>query len=138
MCVDYRVGGLQLTAEQLVADPRPIVLCFDRNEDFMHTINCVWLRTKKQKKGWPSQISDIRTATRTDYPIQVADMLAWIINRNRIHALQRGKIQPSQRLDFAGSLDRYEAMFVQSWFVISHHMKWYDDPKGIIERYPNG
>ncbi len=138
ICVDYCIGSLQLSKEELASEPRPILLYFDRNEEFRRTINNVWLKYKKRKNGWPSQVRDICTADRSDYPIQAADMLGWIINKVRTQTARTKKPQPYQRLVFAGNLNKYECMFVQTWFMIQHYMKCYGDPQQIITRYPNG
>ncbi len=139
ICVDYCVGSLQLTKQQLASEPKPILLYFDRKEKFMHTVNRVWLQGKKHPTGRPSQVRNIIVADRSYYyPIQAADMLGWIINRNRLNAARRGKAQPYQRLVFDEQLDKYEAMFVQTWFMIWHFMQWYDEPQKIVKRYPNG
>jgi hypothetical protein len=58
LCVDYCVGRLSLTAEQL-ADQHPILLYFDRKETFLRTIYPVWCKARKKKSGWPMQVGNI-------------------------------------------------------------------------------
>lgn len=134
-CVNYCVGGLQLTEEQLQSEPRPILLYFDRNEGFLHTVNRVWERHRKKKTGWPSQVRNIIPADRFEYfPIQAADMLAWIVNRCRRDALARGEAQPYQRLIFSDEIDQYKQLFASAWIMVDHHMRWYDDPQQFTVR----
>ncbi len=138
ICVDYCVGTLQLNMEESNSEQRPILLYFDRSEEFRRTINNIWLRHKKRKNGWASQVRGIFTVDRSDYPIQAADMLGWIINKARMQTARNGRPQPYQQLLLADNLNKYECMFVQTWFMIQHYMKCYDDPQQIVTQYSNG
>jgi hypothetical protein len=137
ICVDYCVGSLQLTPDELT-EPQELLLYFDRNEGFLRTIDRVWRKGRKQKIGWPMQVRNIFPVDSSYYPIQAADLLAWIANRVRRRAAEQGEPQPQPRLSFDRALDLYSALFFDSWMMISHHMMWYDDHLQIIKRYPNG
>lgn len=82
ICVNFCVGSVQLPKE-CADEKRPLILYFDRNEMFMHKVNRVWLNRRQQPGTLHSRIRNIiATDAITDYPIQVADMLAWIANRS--------------------------------------------------------
>jgi hypothetical protein len=137
ICVNYCVGGLSLTAEQL-ADQHPILLYFDRKESFMRTVYPVWCKGRKKKVGWPMQVGNIIAVDNSYYPIQAADLLAWIVNRVRRRAVERGEPQPQPKLSFDEVLDEYSALFTNTWLSVHHNMMWYDNHQEIIKRYPNG
>jgi len=79
MCVNVCVGGLHLPLE-CANEIRPILLYFDRGEKFMHKINRVWQRRKRLRGTLFGQIRSIEPANAEYYPIQAADILAWIVN----------------------------------------------------------
>jgi Protein of unknown function (DUF3800) len=135
ICVNHCVGGLQLTDERPEDESINLHLFFDQNERFLNTVNKVWLQTKKQQRGWPHQVRAIETRTESDYGIQAADLLAWIVNRQRSEAFVRGDPQPIARLSFSNELDRHAYLFVCSWMMDTHYMKVYVDPAQIIEDY---
>jgi hypothetical protein len=119
LCVNYCVGRLSLTAEQL-ADQHPILLYFDRKETFLRTIYPVWCIARKKKSGWPMQVGNIIAVDNSYYPIQAADLLAWIVNRVRRRAVKRGEPQPQPKLSFDDVLEEYSALFSKLglWFII--------------------
>jgi hypothetical protein len=118
MCVNFCVMGLHLP--MVCANERkPILLCFDRKEKFMHTVRRVWERRRKQ----PGKFRQIRTIDKIDsrsYPLQVADLLAWIKNRSRPHAQEA----------FVDSLR------VAALLMIKHSSVYYDLER-VFEHYPN-
>lgn len=139
MCVDFCVGGLRLTQEQLRSEPRPILLYFDRNETFLRHVDRVWRRGQKKKTGWPWQVRNIIQADRSEYyPIQAADMIGWIVTRCRSDAATTGVSQPEPTLAFSDQIDKHQRLFHSTWLMVNHHMKWYDNARQIIDRYPNG
>lgn len=82
ICANFCVGGLHITPEEQGKDYRCILLYFDRDEPFMHTVNRVWLRRRKQR-GFMRQILNIIPTDREEsFPVQAADFLAWGINRH--------------------------------------------------------
>jgi len=104
ICVDYCVGGLQLTQEQLQSEQRPILLYFDRNEACINTVKRVW--QQKNKTGWQRQVRDIDVKDRSECsPIRAADMLGWIVNRYRRDAAAQQKPQPIQHWPFDQDLE---------------------------------
>ncbi len=125
ICVNYCVGGLQLTEEELSL-PKPILLYFDRGEPFMHTINRVWEKATHggeyfgTKRGWPYQIRNIIPADRSYLPIQAADFLAWSVNRCHCTG------------DVLGSA------FALSAKLMVQHFTWVYDYDEIVKDYPNG
>jgi len=78
ICVNFTVGGLAIpTGEQAI-------LYFDRNEEFLHKVNRVWLKKRKRKKtniGWVRQVTNIIPVDSAQYAIQAADVVAWTMNR---------------------------------------------------------
>ena len=87
VCVNHCVGGLRLTTERPETQTIELYLLFDRNEPFLKTVDQIWRRLKKRKSGWAQQVQDIRTGTESDYGIQAADLVAWIVNRHRCETL---------------------------------------------------
>ena len=84
ICVNFCIGGLQLSPADFDS-PKPIDLFFDRKETFLKTIYAVWdqAKNKTQTKGWPKQIGDIKSVdSKTTFPVQAADMFAWIVHRH--------------------------------------------------------
>jgi len=82
ICVDFCVGGLYLTADDL-AEPGPIIIHFDGNERFLRYIYRAWqlARRRNPKAEWARQIRDVRSVRGELPEIQAADLLAWIVNR---------------------------------------------------------
>lgn len=80
ICVDFCIGGLQLTAEEL-AEPRPVHVFFDRGEPYMHPIYQAWCRGKRLNT-WREQIRTIEQADSSCPGIQIADLYAWGSNRH--------------------------------------------------------
>ena len=82
LCVDFCVGGLQLTAEDL-AEPEPILVHFDENEPFLKHLHRAWSHARKNnlKARWAQQIQNVRGVRSTLLPIQAADLFAWTLNR---------------------------------------------------------
>lgn len=139
ICVDYCVGGLKLTADQLASEQQPILLYFDRGERFMHTVNCVWEQFRKNRKGWPRQIKDIISADRSKYlPIQAADMLAWIINRGCQETSEHNEWQRQQNMHFNGTLGKHGNLGLAARLAVHHYTRCYADSAHIIARYPKG
>ena len=120
ICVNFCVGGLALP-EGCTGEPKPIILYFDQNENFMHKVNRVWQRWKKQNGTFFSYIDDIKKADNSAPPVQLADMLAWISN-NR--ALGR-------------SYSLKEFLELPSVLMIEHVRRTYHY-ETIQEIYPNG
>ena len=119
MCVNFCVGGLQLPLD-CAGERNPIVLYFDQKEEFMHTVSRVWERRRKQP-GKFRQIRSIEKITSECYPLQLADMLAWIKNRHKPHAQESfvDTLRVSALLMIKGSSLHYEL-------------------DKILEHYPNG
>jgi len=120
MCVNFCVGGLHLPI-QCADERKPVVLYFDRNEKFMHTVRRVWDRWKKKQGTKFRQIATIENVDSEYYPLQAADLLAWIANRQRPH----GQDQIVDVLKMAAIL------------MIKHPSLYYDLDK-ILEHYPDG
>jgi hypothetical protein len=123
MCVNFCVMGLHLPME-CAGEKKPILLYFDEKEKFMHTVRRVWERRRKQ----PGRFRQIRSIEkvkekekRTCYPLQLADLLAWIKNRHKPHA----------RETFVDTLR------VGALLAIKHCSLYYDLDK-ILEHYPDG
>jgi hypothetical protein len=81
ICVNFCVGGLRLPLE-CANEAKPILLYFDKNEPFMHKINRVWQRRRKIRNTFFRQIRTIKNVDSEYYPIQAADILAWIMNHS--------------------------------------------------------
>jgi hypothetical protein len=115
ICVNFCVGGLRLP---LVCgnEPKPILLYFDQNEPFMHKINRVWQRKKKIPNTLFSQIRTIENATCEYFPIQAADILAWIVYHSD-----------------HGTVDDF--LELSSTIAVRHSRLRYDYEK-IMEHYP--
>jgi len=121
ICVNFCVGGLHLPLD-CSGEEQPILLYFDRNEKFMRTVRRVWERRRKEPGGF-KQIRSIETVTRRCYPLQLADMLAWVRNRNtRTPHAQEAFVDTLRLLATA---------------MIKHCYMDYDLRK-IREHYPNG
>jgi hypothetical protein len=119
MCVNFCVGAFHLPME-CADEKKPVLLYFDRKERFMHTIRRVWERRRKQP-GKFRQIAAIENVDSRCYPLQVADLLAWIKNRQRPHAQE----------SFVDSLR------VAALLMVKHSSLYYDLDK-IVEHYPRG
>ena len=120
ICVNFCVGGLQLLPEDLDS-PKSIKLYFDRNEPFLNTINVVWNRAKNkcQTTGWPKQIHSITSVDSiSTYPIQAADMFAWMMHRHYTHS------------------DKYHWDWY-TFLIADHYAKMYDYDR-IKNDYPSG
>jgi hypothetical protein len=89
ICVDACVGGLEL-AEGESARYRPVLLYFDRSEDFIGVIKPRWDKEHKTRGTKFSQIRTIEPVVEAKdyYPIQCADMLAWFENCRRRNELE--------------------------------------------------
>lgn len=120
ICVNYCVGGMQFTSEEL-SSPHPIELYFDCNEGFLHTINSVWSVARKQHVGWADQIGCIVPVTDRYYPIQAADLLAGIVGR-----YHRGRDR------WAGQWQMFS-----SHMMIEHRVELYEYAS-IVEKYKQG
>jgi hypothetical protein len=126
MCVDFCVGGLQLTKEEL-SIPKPILLYFDRNEKFMHKINRVWQKIPGKnnyagtRRGWPYQIRNIIPVDMSYIPIQAADMIAWSINHQ-----------------YCKPDDPMTVFFKTAPILAVQHFTRVYDFAEIIRYYPNG
>ncbi len=83
MCVNFCVGGLRLPPE-CAGERKPILLYFDNNEPFMHKVNRVWQRYRRRRGTLFRQIGTIENVDSEYYPVQTADMLAWIVNRKHL------------------------------------------------------
>lgn len=81
ICVNYCVGGLHITPEEKGTEDRCVLLYFDRNEPYMHTINRVWLRHRKHAVFMRQILDIIITDRTTSFQVQAADFLAWNVNR---------------------------------------------------------
>jgi len=80
ICANYTVGGLR------VPKGEDVILYFDRNEEFLHQVNRVWLKLKKRKdSGWARQTRGIIPVDSSQYAIQAADFIAWTMNREQTH-----------------------------------------------------
>jgi hypothetical protein len=97
LCVDGSVGSLGYKDEKDL----PIVLYFDRGEEFRKHIQVVWNKARPQKRewryrrprGWPWQIDAIQALdSHSSCGIQAADLLAWIVNRHQ--TLSRDSVAP--------------------------------------------
>ncbi|MGA2965104.1 MAG: DUF3800 domain-containing protein [Terriglobales bacterium] len=119
MCVNFCVGGLYLPKE-CVDEEKPVLLFFDRNEKFMHTVRRVWERRKK-RPGKFGQIGTIRQISSVHYPLQIADLLAWIVNRQRPHVQEQ----------FVDSLRMMAILTVE-------HPSLRYDLETIFDHYPEG
>jgi hypothetical protein len=115
ICVNFCVGGLRLPLS-CGNEPKPVLLYFDKNEPFMHKINRVWQRKRKIANTLFSQIRTIEKADSRCFPIQAADILAWIVNH-------------SDR----GLEDAF--LDISSVIAIRHSRLRYDYEK-IVEHYP--
>ncbi len=87
----------------------------------MHKVNRVWLRRRKERGTLFRQIRNIIPVDDTYRPIQLADMLAWIVNNETY-----GRNYP-ERASFG----------VGSVLMIEHFRDVYDYKK-IVLCYPNG
>jgi hypothetical protein len=118
ICVNFCVGGLQFTVEEL-SEEKPILLYFDRNEGFMNSIHQVWSKKRRRPKSWPKQIRSIATTNSSCFPIQAADLIAWIVNRRHIK----------------GHDESY--LYFSTFMMIEHFTILYDYER-IVQDYRNG
>ncbi|OFV99995.1 MAG: hypothetical protein A3H28_14905 [Acidobacteria bacterium RIFCSPLOWO2_02_FULL_61_28] len=83
ICVDFCVGGLQLTAEDL-SEPEPISVYFDTGERFLRHLDSAWRRARKVNPaaGWARQIRHVESVKSDVAAIQAADLFAWLVNRH--------------------------------------------------------
>jgi hypothetical protein len=82
ICANFCVGGLGLPHNH------DMMLHFDRNEDFMHQVNRVWLHLKNKPKLrplWVEQTRNILPVNSSYYGVQAADLIAWSLNRAYTH-----------------------------------------------------
>jgi Protein of unknown function (DUF3800) len=133
ICVNHCVGGLRLTSERTEGEPISLHLFFDRNEPFLKTVDQIWRQLKKKKRGWAHQVRGICPIDDSYYGIQAADLLAWIVNRHRCEAFDRGDPQPTAHLSMADDIDRQAYLFICTWMMVDHHMMVYDHASKIIE-----
>lgn len=121
ICVNFCFGGPNLPPDYAGRE-RCILLHFDRGEKFMHTVNRVWQKFKKEPNaGWPRQVLDIVSTNAVScYPIQAADILAWITNRYHRDA------------------DCWNGwLFMSTYLTINHSVALYDYSR-ISREYPKG
>ena len=117
ICVNFCVGGLDLPME-CANEIKPVLLYFDHGEKFMRTVRRPWEKWKRQRGSLFRQIRSIEHTDSEYYPIQAADILAWVVN----HA-HRGIYD-----EFLG---------ISSVLMIKHFSECYNYDK-IIENYPSG
>jgi hypothetical protein len=84
LCVDVCLGGLSIPETDDGKDD-VIEVRFDRNEPFQRYMHDAWRKGRKgprAQQGWPRQVRDIQTADAKTTPgLQVADLFAWVLNR---------------------------------------------------------
>lgn len=84
LCVDVCLGGLSIPEKDGGKDD-VITVQFDRGEPFQRYMHEAWRNGRKgprSSQGWPRQVQDIQTANSATTPgLQVADLLAWALNR---------------------------------------------------------
>ena len=119
MCVNFCVGSLSLPPE-CSEELKPVHLFFDHNEHFMHTVRRVWERRRKQPCLF-GQIGKIDTVTSISYPLQAADLLAWIVNRRKPHAEE----------------EFIDTLRISLILMIEHPSMFYD-LRAIFDQYPDG
>jgi hypothetical protein len=116
LCVDGCVGRIVIPTEE----DFPILLCFDRGEEFLQQIKPVWLgRRARFERDWSRQISDILDAEwQQCRPLQAADLLAWSARR-----YERLKRQPQ-----APENERQRAMerVIRTVFSVRHYWMVFD------------
>jgi len=82
IAVNFCIGGLA------VPSGHDLLLCFDKNEEFMKQIYRVWRHLKAKPKGrtgWVAQTRNIFNVNRGYCGIQAADFVAWSLNREHTH-----------------------------------------------------
>lgn len=120
ICVNFCAGGLHLH-EGGSKEPFPLLLYFDKNEKFMHKINRVWQRRRRRRNNIFNQIGTIENADWRFYPIQLADMIAWTMNRaNR------------------GGDDSTDGFLIIAANMMIKHFSTTYDYDSIVKNYPNG
>jgi hypothetical protein len=118
VCVNFCCSNLVIpTASDL-----PIVMCFDRGEDFMHRVRRVWQQARRrgrQRRGWPWQTADIRSGLSADYAgLQAADLIAWSANRyERMRRTHEHRDARHQRAMW---------LVIESFFSAFHRSNVYD------------
>ena len=131
LCVDGSVGSLGYKDEKDL----PIVLYFDRGEEFRKHLQNVWDKARAQKRdwryrrprGWPWQIDAIRGLdSRSSCGIQAADLLAWIVNRHE--TLSRDAVAPNSERAVA------ERWAISTNLFFKHVHKLFDY-RYILKRY---
>jgi hypothetical protein len=134
ICVDAVIGRMVVPTD----DDFPILLHFDRNEEFMKHVERIWRyarRRKRVSRGWPWQVVTIKEIAGHDshesYRLQAADLVAWAARRHQTDALgNRGK-PPS------GEAARAMFLAVEATISVRHVGSTYDY-ESIVRAYPEG
>lgn len=123
ICVNSCLSGLQLTGEDL-AEPEPICVHFDANEPFLKHLDHAWRRARKVNPEalWARQIRQVVSVRSDEFPIQAADLFAWLLNRyqtcadNSFWAASTiiAAKHISQVYDYEGILQTYDAHGMRS------------------------
>jgi hypothetical protein len=118
ICVNFCVGGLQLTAEDL-SEREPICIHFDENEPFLKHLDRAWRLARKvnSRAIWARQIRHVVPVCSDEFPIQAADLFARLIYRYQYcnkHSFWAASTiiaakHISQVYDYEGILQTYDA-----------------------------
>jgi hypothetical protein len=97
-----------------------LIMIFDQNEDFLHTIDKNWRKPKKKADaGWPKQIECICKVNSKDIkPLQAADFFAWLVNKK----------------DKEGKQSPYSLVIS----IVTEHRSFLYNYNTIKETFPNG
>jgi hypothetical protein len=134
ICVNAVIGRIVVPTE----DDFPILLYFDRSEEFMKHVERVWRyarRNKRKSRGWPWQVAKISRiqsdGPHDSYPLQAADLVSWAVRRHRKYALDNPGVPPRGG-------DAWD-MTLTAWAIISaRHVGSDHNYDSIVKAYPNG
>lgn len=119
ICVNWAFSTLVVPP----ADGLPIVLYFDRGEQFMKGIMRIWERARRggRRYGWPGDVEEILPASRRRHAIQAADLISWSARRH----------QMSLTKDQQGDVGRVgaEELALHTIIATKHQAMIYDYPK---------
>jgi hypothetical protein len=129
LCVDGALGSLAPMTDEDI----PMLVHFDNNEEFLKHVHPVWQQRKRRfrhegLKDWSLQIQKIiPVSAREYYPVEMADLFAWIIRKH--HSITRGLVVATEA----------ERALVDSWAVASllsvNHVQKLFEYDAIISRY---
>jgi hypothetical protein len=134
ICVNAVIGRFVVPTHE----DFPISLYFDRNEEFMKHVERVWRKSRRKGRissGWPWQVANIKAIQADDinhsYPLQAADLIAWVCRRHRTFALEHPGVVPR-------GWDDWDMSLTAMALISTRHVESDHSYESIVKAYPNG